>query len=157
MTVIAFDPTAFRAMFSPRFDNTQCFSDTVLAGWWTIAGSTVSNQDCSCYALTGADRVQACNLMTAHIGFIFGLANAGQPSGIVTEATIDKVRVSVLPPPVKDSMFAWWLAQSPYGQMLLAMLAGAAAGGAYIGGLPERDGFRRVYGGFNGPYGGGCW
>lgn len=154
MSDIAFDPAAFRKLF-PVFKDVGCFPDAVLQGWFTTACLYVSNQDSACFVVNGDTRAYALNLMTAHVGFMWKAAANGEPTGIVTQATIDKITVAVKAPPIQDgSMLQFWLAQSPFGQQLLALLGMKAAGGLYIGGLPERYGFRRVGGGF-GP-GGGC-
>lgn len=145
MTVIVFDPTAFRAMFAPAFDSTAKYPDVLLQAHFDIATSIVTNQDNACYALNGAARVQALNLLVAHITKIFDMINAGQTPGFETSATIDKISVTVQPPP-QASQFMWWLSLTGYGQMLATMLSVAAVGGDYIGGLPERSAIRKVAG-----------
>lgn len=147
MTIIL-DPTAFRKQF-PQFANVQCFSDEQLQGWFIIASVYISAEDCSCFALTGPARVQGLYLMTAHMGALFDMALNSETPGVLKSATIDKVSVTVEPPP-SQSAFQWWLGLSPYGQQLLALLTLAGVGGFYVGGLPERAAFRRVGGGFGG-------
>jgi hypothetical protein len=153
MTDIAFDPAAFRKLF-PIFADVICQPDAVLQGWFNVACLYISNQDSACFVVNGDTRAYALDLMTAHVGYLFKAAANGDPTGIVTQATIDKVTVAVKAPPIQEgSMLQFWLAQSPFGQQLLALLSMKAAGGLYIGGSPERYGFRRVGGGF-GPTGG---
>jgi hypothetical protein len=53
-------------------------------------------------------------------------------------------------PPPETNQWQWWLSLSPWGQQLLALLLVKSAGGFYIGGFPERQGFRKAYGLFNG-------
>lgn len=149
MTTITFDPAAFRVLF-PTFQTPP--SDATLQAWFDLATATISNEDYGCLILTGAARVQALNLMTAHIGTLFDMIASGQTPGYETSATVDKVSVTVQAPPGK-SQFIWWLNTTPYGAMLAALLGTVAVGGLYVGGMPERSGFRRVGGGFNGPYG----
>lgn len=148
MTTIAFDPVAFRAQFA-AFANSQCYTDAVLQGYFDLATAFVSPVDCACNMLTGAARVQALNLMTAHVAEMFRLVSEGQTPGVMTSATIDKISVTIKPPP-DQSQFQAWLSTTPYGQALNALLQVASVGGFYVGGMPERNGFRRAYGGFGG-------
>ncbi|CNH75861.1 Uncharacterised protein [Yersinia pseudotuberculosis] len=88
-------------------------------------------------------------LMTAHLVWSDYLIRQGQTTaGIVTGATVSKVSVSITPPP-SGSAWQFWLSTSPYGLQLWAFLNIKSAGGAYIGGLPERTAFRKVGGVFN--------
>ena len=151
---VTFDPVAFRQAF-PQFANTTCFTDGQLSMWFDLATAYISAEDCSCYMLTGPARVQALNLLTAQMGFLFDLASKGETPAVMKSATIDKVSVTVEPPP-SDSAFQWWLGLSPYGQTLLGLLSMLGAGGFYVGGLPERAAFRRVGGGFGGLRVPGC-
>ncbi|URG13037.1 DUF4054 domain-containing protein [Stenotrophomonas phage B2] len=83
--------------------------------------------------------------LTAHL---LALRAAGdQPTaGVLASATIDKVSVSLRAPTSKTD-WSHWLSLTPYGTKALALLAACAAGGRrVVGGLPERDGFRSVYG-----------
>lgn len=148
MTTIAFDPAAFRAQF-PAFGNANCASDAQLGLWATLASNYIGLSDSCCFMLNGQNRVAALNLMVAHIGTIFGQITTGDQPGFIKDASIDKVRVSIVPPP-DGTQFMWWLGLTPYGQMLAALLESVTAGGTYVGGLPERAAFRRVGGGFGG-------
>lgn len=146
---IELDVAAFRKQFQ-QFANVTCFDPVQIQGWWDMAANFVSEWPDQIVG-TCAQRVLACNLCTAHIGYIFNAIAQGQPLGVLTSAQIDKVRVDVKPPPISDgSQFQWWMAQSPYGQQLLALFNTMTVGGIFIGGLPERDAFRRVGGGFGG-------
>jgi hypothetical protein len=72
----------------------------------------------------------------------------GQDTVIVTSATIDKVSVGLMQPPVKDS-FQYWLMTTPYGKQVLALARAAFGAGFYVSkGLPERQAFRKVGGTF---------
>ena len=148
MTTIVFDPTAFRAQF-PAFAGNPPNTDALLQGYFDLATSFISAEDCACNMLTGAARVQALNLMTAHVAYLFALIPTGQTPGVLVSAQIDKVRVEVKPPP-DQSQFQAWLSTSPYGQMLNALLGVASVGGFYVGGAGERNAFRRSYGAFGG-------
>ena len=148
--LIPFDPAAFRVAFS-EFANVACYPDGLLNMWWDAATSYISAQDSCCFALNGARRALALNCLTAHIAKLFTTIAAGDTPQVMVSAGIDKIRVEVKPPPVNEgNMFQWWLSTTPYGQQVLAMLQLAGVGGFYIGGLPERLGFRRVGGGFGG-------
>ncbi len=86
--------------------------------------------------------------MTAHLVWSDYLIRQGQTTaGMVTGATVSKVSVSITPPP-SASAWQFWLSTSPYGLQLWAFLNIKSAGGAYVGGLPERTAFRKVGGVF---------
>lgn len=95
--------------------------------------------------LEGECRYRALTLLTAHLAALGVLIAAGQVPGLVQTATVDKVSVSLTPPPIL-TQFQWWLSLTPYGQQLLALLQVASVGGIYIGGLPEISAFRKVGG-----------
>ncbi len=148
MSLIVFDPAAFRAQFK-AFENTSCYPNITLEGWFEMATAYISAEDNCCYMLSGAKRALALNLLTAHIGTLFKIINEGETPGVVTSATIDKVSVSIKAPP-DQSQFQAWLSTTPWGQQLNALLQVASVGGFYVGGVAERNGFRRAYGGFGG-------
>lgn len=135
-----FDPDKFRRMFKYFQDETQ-YPDDDLAGYFSM-GLCYLNLPC------GACNDQAYYLMAAHLAYSFSNINTGNDqSGPVTSATVDRVSVSMQPPPIK-SQWQHWLAGSPYGQQLWAWLSLRAAGGWQVGGLPEGDAFRKVGGVF---------
>lgn len=126
----------FRLLF-PQFD--QYADDLVLAvsDW---AQCYASGRGCKCSE-------QMWLLMTAHLLWLrlqSESGNAGQ-SGAIASASIDKVSVSFQAPTATDS-WAHWLNMSPFGQQFMALLKVCNAGGFYVGGNPERDAFRNVYG-----------
>lgn len=137
-----FDPVAFRAMF-PEFTDPP-YTDALLATYWEIATCAISTVD-NC--VLGGDCLQtALMLMTAHIAKILGGASQGNTAvGAQTGATVDKVSVTFAAPPYKSGWQAW-LAQTPYGMTLWALLSAKASGGWYIGGLPESSAIRKVGG-----------
>jgi hypothetical protein len=142
-----FDVAAFRAQF-PAFTSPTKYPDLQLAGYFTMAGCYV--YPCDWSMLSGDCLQLALNLMTAHLAFTNAKVIAGNTAtGIVTGASIDKVSVSLTAPTTRNAWQAW-LATSPYGMQLWALIATKAKPFA-IGGLPERQGFRRVGGGFGGP------
>lgn len=140
-----FNVTAFRAMF-PAFADVVKYPDATLQLWWTMAIQYIYDYD-NC--LIAGDTLQlALNLMTAHLAQSSTLIANGQSTpGVVTGAAEGSVNISMAPPPVKN-MWQYWLATTPYGQQLLALLQTIVAGGFTIGGLPETSGFRRVVGVF---------
>lgn len=137
---ITFSPTLFRQYYS-QFANSGAFPDAALNSWFWQASQYVSTSDNALYMLTGDPRLYALNLLTAHIGAISILIAAGQTPVIETSAGIDKIRVTVQPPPDK-TQFGWWLDTTGYGQMLNALLQSVTAGGTFVGGSPIRAGFR---------------
>lgn len=155
MTIVPFDPNLFRATYK-QFGNAACFTDSILEGYWATATNYVTPVEGAIFNFSVPEQTQAVNLMTAHIAAIFDALQNNKPLGVVTDAAIDKVRITVKPPPFSQfSQFSYWLSLTPYGVMLMAMFNTASAGGFYFGGLPERDGFRRVGGGFGGLFPGG--
>lgn len=149
MTTIVYDDAAFRAMFAPAFSDTTLYPESQLANFFSRATSYISPEDYG--FLQSADRTQALYLMAAHLQALSTMIaqNNGASGGFVTQATIDKVSVTLQAPPAK-SQWQWWLNMTPWGQQLLALLGVASAGGWLVGGLPERAAFRRVGGGFGG-------
>ena len=97
--------------------------------------------------ITGDTLQLALNLMTAHLAQSFTMIGSGTNPGVVTGAAEGSVNVQMMPPPVK-SAWQYWLATTPYGTQLWALLSMLTVGGFTIGGLPETSGFRRVYGVF---------
>lgn len=140
---ITFNVTAFRAQFK-AFENDVAYPTPILQGWWDLATNYISNLNYGW--LNGSRRAQALNLMTAHLLAINEMISNGQAPVFVKGATIDKISVTLEPPPVK-SQFAWWLNNTPYGQQLYALLYISGVGGMYIGGSAQRAAFE---GGRNG-------
>lgn len=146
MSVITFDVAAFRASF-PAFADITAYSNQTLQGYFDSACIFIDPNTSSCWwlGLRDAAKYRALNLMTAHLAQLGTQAAAGQTTGQVQSSTIDKVSVSLTPPP-NPNQWQWWLGLTAYGQQLLALLQAKAAGGFYIGGLPELAAFRRVGG-----------
>jgi hypothetical protein len=141
------DLTQFRLLF-PAFADTTKFPDVQIEAQWIAATGFLGEYD-GCL-LSGAPLQLALNYMTAHLlqswVLIMGGGAAGTV-GVITGATVDKVQVQMSPPPIKSG-FQFWLATTPYGLYLWALLSAKSAGGFYIGGLPERRAFRKVGGTF---------
>jgi hypothetical protein len=151
----AFDPAKFREMF-PAFKDTTKYSDAMLNLWYGVATEFISDVDSPCRTLNGDSLQYALYLLVAHLLYLMGQqtgpssgsgSGGGKQGGFVTSATVGEVSVSKLAPPAKDG-WEWWLAGSPYGQQLWALLSLKAVGGFSVGGLPERQAFRKVGGVF---------
>ncbi len=147
---VTLDVAVFRVMF-PEFASVEAYPDAVLQlRWDNEAVAFVSDENCG--SLTGTKRAYAVQIMLAHLLRLSKLAaqvDAGgmQVAGVVTGATIDKVSVTLAPPPSRGE-WGYWLAQTPYGAQLASYLSMQAAGGFYVGGNPERAAFRKVGGVF---------
>ena len=139
MAAIQFDKASFRIKF-PAFTG---HPDDRLDLYWDVATGYISSDDYG--LLNGRARAHALDLMTAHLVTLADMVSAGESPGIETAATVDKVSVTMAPPPVK-SQWQYWLSLTGYGQQLLSLLKAKSVGGFYVGGLPERSAFRKVGG-----------
>jgi hypothetical protein len=145
MAIITFDVTRFRALF-PAFASVTKYPDSVLEIYWGMACEYISNDpSCNPVPLSVASRTFSLSLMTAHFAALNDQIASGQTPGQIQSSTIDKISVSLTPPPQKNQ-WQWWLGLTPYGQQLLALLQVKSAGGFYLGALPETAAFRRVGG-----------
>lgn len=142
MATIIFDPSLFRQQF-PAYSNATTYPDAMLQMYWDMAICYVSDDDYGWLDLHC--RTLALNLMTAHLLYSAGLIAAGQTSIIINSSTVDKITVSLTPPPIKNQ-WQWWLNTTPYGIQLLTLLSANSVGGFWTGGLPELCAFRRVGG-----------
>ena len=138
------DIQAFRTQF-PAFDDPAAFPDEMLQLWDDAASLHLSEG----WMLSGATYDLARKLLTAHLVHLaHGIASSGSvgtSGGAVQSASEGSVSVSFTTPPTKTA-WQFWLSSSPYGLQLWAMLTIAGSGGVYIGGLPEREAFRKVGG-----------
>lgn len=146
-----YDDAAFRAMF-PEFADSTKYPAPMISLYWDLATTFISVSGCPCNMLSGKQLTAALNYMTAHLlTLALRQANETNPEdgtgGIELSASIDKVSVTMMAPPA-DNMWRFWLAQTPYGQALLALLAMVSVGGFSVGGLPERTAYRKVFGTF---------
>ena len=142
MATITFDVVEFRLLF-PSYASEVDYPTPLLQANWDIATCYISDQ-VGCY-LSEACRKYALNLMTAHITAIGDIVNGGGDLTVEDSSSIDKISVSVVPPSTPDA-YKWWLASTPYGKSLSALLSVKGAGGLYVSGLPETSAFRRVGG-----------
>lgn len=151
---LTFDVDLFRQQF-PEFADTTTYPTPMLQMYWTLANQFIATDGGPCAMLEGDSAALALNMMTAHILSLWkqnadaaGGAGAGtDQGGFQTSASIGEISVSKLAPPVKGA-WDWWLAQTPYGQALWALLGVKSVGGLSVGGLPEREGFRKIGGVF---------
>ena len=146
MAVVTFDVDQFRGEF-PAFADTTKYPDPILQGYFDAACCYIGPADYG--YLRGDCRRQALYLLTAHLTQLGYAAAAGQNPGPVTSATVGEVSVATMQPPAK-SQWQYWLASTPYGARLWALLNVKRAGGFAVGGLPEKSGFRKIGGTFAG-------
>lgn len=109
-------------------------------------------EQAECYLPRGCDGCldQLIMLLVAHMLNIRSASGAG--GGIaVASASEGGISVSLAMPANADAR-GQWLNITPFGQQYAALAArcgkGKAAAGLFIGGYPEGDAFRRVYGVF---------
>ena len=80
-------------------------------------------------------------MMAGHLQLLRDRLSAGNTgTGLQTGASVDKVSVTLTPPPFKDQ-FDYWLNLTPFGSELLFLLSTVTGVGWYIGGSNE-DVFR---------------
>lgn len=144
MPNIVLDVTVFRGRFL-AFASDTAYPTSTIQMQWDVASCFISPEDYG--YLHGDCRAQAIMLMTAHLLILSDMAANGETVAMPTSASIDKVSVTLTPPPFKDQ-FDWWLSLTPYGAQLLAMLSMFAVGGLYVGGSNERRAFRKSGGRF---------
>lgn len=141
------DLATFRLLF-PEFANATTFPDAYIQAQWDAAVAHMGDYDG--WALSGSSLQTALNYLTAHllkINVLIAAGGGGGVTGVVTGATVDKVSVQLAAPTTRNG-WQYWLASTPYGMQLWALLSMKSAGGLYIGGRPERRAFRKVGGNF---------
>ena len=139
-----YDDAAFRAQF-PEFVSTTTYPPAVLSGYFDMATQYMSADDNS--VMTGATLQTALNMMTAHLARSMALINAGQTTMVMAGAAEGSVNISIVPPPVKNA-WQWWLATTPYGMQLRALLMAKSMSLQFVGGSLERSAFRKAGGVF---------
>ena len=128
-----YNDTDFRAQF-PAFANTTTYPEAVLQQYFNTAGLYVANTNYGWLASVNGT-LTALYLLTAHLAQLSTQIAAGQTPQIVTGSGIDKINVTLEPPPAKNA-WQFWLQTSPYGSQLLALLQSLSVGGFYTpGGL----------------------
>jgi hypothetical protein len=147
MSTIIFNPALFREQF-PAFQCTPPISDDLLQLYFANATLYISSNKNQCFGgLNIAQKTQALYLMTAHLTQISRNIAQNQVTGVMTAATVDKVSITLEPPP-SENQWQYWLNSTPYGQQLFALLQVVGIGGRYIGASPAISSFRRPYYGF---------
>lgn len=137
---IQYNDATFRALF-PAFASTVTYPLQTLSLYWGVATSYISKYPQWCEGVTIEQQTLMLNQMTAHVTQLNTLAATGQQGGIVTSASVGAVSVTTQPPP-EVNQWQWWLNQTPYGQMLLALMEVLTVGGFYIAdGVPARGMF----------------
>lgn len=134
--LISLSLPVFRALFK-AFDNTIVYPDAIIQLFWDTATAYVSNRNGGCFvgSMTLPQQTLALNQMTAHLLALNDLIAAGNTPGIVVAGTVDKVSVTLEPPPTVNQ-WQYWLQTTPYGQQLLALLGTLSVGGFYFPGRP---------------------
>lgn len=144
MSNVTFDVAEFRVLF-PAFPETEAYTAATLNAYFAAACNYISPENYGW--LQGEKRKQALYLMTAHLTALNTMILSGQTPQMVQSSNVDRVSVTLVPPPVSDkNQWQWWMSLTPYGAQILAMLQVHSVGGFYIGGLPESAAFRRVGG-----------
>lgn len=150
-----FTASKFREMF-PEFKDVNEYPDAQIELYIEMSGAYITTGNSRCNMLNGKRLFTALMLMAAHLLSIHleSLAksavgeNPGSAQGGFTQsASIGDVSVTKAQIPAVD-MWDWWLASTPYGQQLKAILSIASVGGLYVGGMPETRGFRKFGGVF---------
>lgn len=133
------DTQAFRTMF-PAFVEQD---ESRLALWGEMASDFLKES----WALSGKTFQHAHFLLTAHLLILADKAENGNATGTVQSASEGSVSVSFVAPPSRNG-WEFWLASTPYGTQLWALLTSLGSAGLYLGGLPERQAVRKVGGVF---------
>lgn len=150
---MSLDYEKFRIKF-PQFADQVKFPDTTLQVFYDMACEFIESQDSPCRVLNGSKLELALEYMTAHLLCIaadqqvsVSSGDGVEQGGFVTGATIGDITVNKVAPPASDG-WEYWLSSTPYGMALWALLQALAVGGFSFGGLPEREGFRKIGGVF---------
>lgn len=142
MAIILFSDTLFRQQF-PAFANTTTYPTATLQGYWDMGTCYINDNAGGCWPRLKLNKqILALNLMAAHLAALYAQINVGDSPGVTQAATIDKVTVTLVPPPVPNG-WRYWLNQTPYGQQLLALLEVSTVGGFFYGGFPTAGALKR--------------
>ena len=146
-----FNLVLFNAQF-PELSDENKYPVVVTEAMFDVACLYIDPKDFCGRMLTGKSLDYAINLMTAHLLMLqkqrLEEDNPGDAQGgFINSAKIGDVEVTKETIPTRDR-WQWWLGQTPYGQALLALLSVVSVGGTSVGGLEEREGFRKIGGVF---------
>jgi len=136
----------FRTLF-PAFADESVYPDASLEAYWGRSEMMIYAYDN--WLISNGKLQYALSLLTAHIAALSSDIAAGGDGGggVVQSASEGSVSVSMLAPEMKD-YWQFWLAKTPYGQELLALLETVTLAGFYFGGSPETAAIRDVGGKF---------
>jgi hypothetical protein len=136
-TTFQYNDASFRALF-PAFSNVTTFPVVLLQQNFNTAG--LYTQNSPDWLVTIGTNLMLLNLMTAHLTQLGIQIAANQSSGVLTQATIDKISVTyqetVLP-----NQWQTFLASTEYGKQMLALLQVQSVGGFYAPAGLGRAGF----------------
>jgi uncharacterized protein DUF4054 len=135
----SYNDAMFRTSF-PQFAEAMTYPAPTIQAYFDAAGLYIANSNFGPLYRAGAT-LPALNLMTAHLLAIGNTIAAGQQSGTVVGATIDKISVQ-LQQFQFPNQWSLWLNGTEYGKQLLALLQVQSIGGFYSVGGPGRAGFR---------------
>ena len=134
-----YNDAQFRTQF-PAFSNATTYPQATLQQYFNTAGLIVANNNYGPLQCAGAT-LTCLYLLTAHLAQIGTQIAAGQQGGIVVQAAIDKINIT-LQEFQYPNQWQFWLASTPYGAQLLAILQAQSIGGfSFPAGL-GRAGFR---------------
>lgn len=133
-----YNDAQFRALF-PAFVDTTAYPEATLQMYFDTAGLYVQNTNYGFLSRAGAT-LQCLYLLTAHLAYTATQIMQGITPGVTIQAAIDKISTG-LQQAVLKNQWQYWLASSPYGQQLLALLQVQSTGGFYTAGGLGRAGF----------------
>jgi hypothetical protein len=147
----AYSDSLIRAQF-PELSSTTQYPEALLSGYWAMATNFISPRESPFNAVKGNSLALALNYLTAHLLVLGQQAASGpQPGskqgGFQTGSSTDELSITKLDPPAKTA-WQWWLAQTTYGQSLWSLISVKSVGGFSVGGIAERESFRKAGGVF---------
>lgn len=136
----------------PEYKDDSKYAEPLISLMIDIACEYINPTDSACRSLRASSleyavALMAAHLLTLHLQRFSAAIPGGEQGGFVQSASIEDVSVTKAQIPARNAWQAW-LSQTPYGQSLSALLHIKAVGGLYVGGMPERAGFRKIGGGF---------
>ena len=134
-----YSDSQFRAQYQ-AFSDPTAYPQATLQQYFTTAGLYVANTNYGFLAQAGAT-LTCLYLLTAHLAQLATQIANGQVPYVLSASGIDKISVTLEPPPAKN-LWAWWLSTTAYGAQLLATLEAQSIGGFYTPGGWGRAGFR---------------
>lgn len=142
---MALDVAKFRELYPEFADPTQ-YPDAQIVGVFELAECWLGDYLDGCPCQDNLYYLLAAHLLFERTAIASGSWSGGQ----VSSSSVGGVSVSIATAPPRSAWQAW-LSGSPYGLQLMALLRVRAGGGRYVGGSPERAGFRKIGGRFR-PY-----